>query len=131
MLYSKYYVKSNKNSVQVTKDHKLFKPCYNIMKQLGELITIAEAERDVSGKHYKHYNCPLSLQITQYLISCRKGKLNEFFCCIFVLKKLRLWKFVRIGAKMKNNRDEYAAFAKLIQQNHLAKKVIFASIDKD
>jgi hypothetical protein len=33
----------------VNKDHKVFKPCYNIMEQLRELTTIAEAERDVSG----------------------------------------------------------------------------------
>jgi len=34
-------------------DDKVFKPCYNIMEQLRELTTIAEAERDVSGAKVK------------------------------------------------------------------------------
>lgn len=38
---------------KVNKDHKVFKPCYNIMEQLRELTTIAEAERDVSGAKVK------------------------------------------------------------------------------
>ena len=45
--------------MKVNKDHNVFKPCYNIMEQLRELTTIAEAERDVSGyRTYIHTYIP-------------------------------------------------------------------------
>jgi hypothetical protein len=106
---------------QVNKDHKVFKPCYNIMEQLRELTTIAEAERDVSGIDLTH-----SIQGVRSVLMTSPS----FCCCSGAKVKSKEVEYANASAAIKSDNNKTNLFfmyeqeiTKLNRQIHYANKV--------